>query len=158
MESIYVIPVAAASVLASVLATSYWFCCCCCWAVPLSYVTSGSVCCYCSLVRTLFSSCSLEVLHQYCYPQNSSQKSCKVVFRSSGSLSTPSMISLYAFCVNRISFFLFDTISGFSSVFIPSCVNNRSNSVVQSFGKQLSILSESFSKSYISLIGLLLGT
>ena len=41
------------------------------------------------------------------------------------------------------AFFFFDKMSGFSSVFIPSCVNDRSNSVVGSFGKQLSILSES---------------
>ena len=85
-------------------------------------------------------------------------KSCKVVFCSSSSLSTSSMISLYAFCINRISFFLFDTMSDFSSVFTPNCANDRSNSVVWSFGKQLSILSESFSKSYISLVGLLLKT
>ena len=72
MKGIYVIPVAAESVLVSVLPT-YWFCCCC-WAVPLPYVTSSGVCCSCSLVWTLFSSCSLQVLHQYCYPQTSSRK------------------------------------------------------------------------------------
>ena len=105
--------------------------------VCLSYVTFGVVCCCCSLVRTLFSSCSLEVLQQYSYPQNSSQKTANLAKLFSVHLVR------YAFCINRISFFLFDKMSGFSSVFIPSCVNNRSNSVVGSFGKQLSILSES---------------
>ena len=105
--------------------------------VCLSYVTSSGVCCCCSLVRTLFSSCSLEVLHEYSYPQNSSQKTANLAKLFSVHL------GLYAFCINRISFFLFHTVSGFSSVFIPSCVNNQSNSVVQSFGKQLLILSES---------------
>ena len=60
---------------------------------------------------------------------------------------------LYAFCIHLISFLLFDAMSSFTSVFIPSCVKVRINSAVPRFGKQLSILSKSFCRSSISLIG-----
>ena len=79
-------------------------------------------------------------------------KSCKAVFRSSGCLSASFMRCSYAFCIHLISFFLFDIMSGFPSVFISSCVNVRINSAVSNFDKQLSMLSESFSKSFISLV------
>ena len=42
---------------------------------------------------------------------------------------------------------------GFPSGFIPSCANVRIYSPVPGFGKQLSILSGSFSKSSILLVG-----
>ena len=55
-------------------------------------------------------------------------------------------------CLSSVS-----SMPGFSSVFIPSCVNDRSNSVARNFSKLLSILSDSFPKSSISLVELLLG-
>ena len=55
-------------------------------------------------------------------------------------------------CLSSVS-----SMPGFSSVFIPRCVNDRSNSVARNFSKLLSILSDSFPKSSISLVELLLG-
>ena len=86
--------------------------------------------------------CSLELIScptQVLRPSNFSTKT-----GSSGSLSTSSIRSSYAFCIHLISFLLYGTMFGFPSVFIPSCVNVRINSEAPGFGKQLSILSESF--------------
>ena len=155
IHSIDIIAVVAAWVPVSVLSTSYWFCCGC-WAVPLSYVTSCGACCSCWLIWALFFGCSLELIspHQYCHLQTSLTRnkiSCKVVFCYSGCLSTFSMVSLFSFCIRLINFLLFDTMSGFPSVFIPSCTNVRVNSTVSRFSKELSNWSESFSKSSVSL-------
>ena len=62
------------------------------------------------------------------------------------------MVSSYAFCIHLISFHLFDTVSGFPSAFIPSGVNVRINHAVSCFGKQPSILRQSFFKSSILLV------
>ena len=121
MEGIYIITVAAASVLVSV----------CHMLHPVVYVAvvhwSGR-CFLPALWKSCTSIVTLKILHkkpqilQSCFPFTW----VFMLFVSIGS-----------------AFFLFHTVSGFSSVFIPSCVNNQSNSGVQSFGKQLLILSES---------------
>ena len=97
VKGIYVIPVAAARAPVSVLPASYWYCFC--WAVPLLYITSCGACYSCWLVRALFFCCSQELIScptKVLWPSNLSaenSKSCKIVFRSSGSLSTSSMRS-----------------------------------------------------------------
>ena len=113
--------------------------------ILLLLFTFSIVICYimgCPLLFLLFSCCSLEltcptsVLSASIFSRKNS-KSCKVAFRFPGSLSTSSMTSLYDFCVHLTSFFLFDMMSGYLSVFIPSCVNVKINPAVSSFGKIL---------------------
>ena len=155
MKDIYVMPVTVASVPVSVLPAVLLLSC----SIVIYYIL------WCQLLLLVSHGVILLLLprtdimsHTIIYhllPSNFStknSKSCKVVFRSSGSLSTSSMVSSYAFCIHLISFHLFDTVPGFPSAFIPSGVNVRINHAVSCFGKEPSILSQSFFKSSILLV------
>ena len=98
-------------------------------------------------LATPWKSCTIIVTFKLLYEKQKILQSCFLLFWF--------LIHIFQdifVCLSSVS-----SMPGFSSVFIPSCVNDRSNSVARNFSKLISILSHSFPKSSISLVELLLG-